>query len=104
MSTTLFAFVTTENNVLADVESVEFESLDASYGILRKDTGEIVIPAGVMLDNPELGVYTFEVDDADHDFFYEVCTQSYAGRQQDQLHHVPALCAGAAERFAKRVS
>jgi hypothetical protein len=89
MSTTLFAIVTTENGVLVDVTSVELCSEDASYGIRRKDTGEIVIPAGVMLDNPSIGLYSFEVDDDDHDFFYEAAIK--VTRTGDKISYITFL-------------
>ncbi len=47
------------SGALVDVTSVKFKNLNATAGIIRNDTGEVVVASGVALTRTSLGTYTY---------------------------------------------
>ncbi len=48
--------------VATDAFAVTLSSEDASFGILRNDTNEIIIASGATVDHPDLGAYSYTFD------------------------------------------
>ena len=70
MSETTITFENRVNDVLTNVDSVEFCDATNSWGVLRKDNGAIVIPAETALGNPSVGVYSYTFEDPAPDLIY----------------------------------
>ena len=55
----------TDNGMTVNAYSVIFSDKDGLYGIKRKDTGEIIVPAGTVAENPSVGRYEYPLDAID---------------------------------------
>ena len=63
MSTTKLEWQVDINQFPQDIDSVVLEDPTAAYGVIRKDTSDVIVSAGVPMTNPATGYYTYSFVD-----------------------------------------
>jgi hypothetical protein len=81
MSTTLLSFVASNGADLFDPTSVELSDQDGSFGVRRTDTGEVIVPSGTPMSNPQMGLWTYEFTDPSEGLSYECAIKVDAGAE-----------------------
>jgi hypothetical protein len=85
MSMTLLSLVATDSGLLFNPESVVLADSSGEFGVRRTDTGDVVVPSGTVMNNPQQGLWAYEFEDPADGISYECAITIESGDETVRL-------------------
>lgn len=85
MSTTTIRRRFKIGGILSNADSAVLSDPNGEYGVRRRDTGEVVVPAGTPMSNPSAGVYTYTFTDPASRLEYEFYVRFTDGGEEHYI-------------------
>jgi hypothetical protein len=102
MSQTVINFTHIVDGIPTNATSVKFSDPTATFGLQRKDTLAILIPAGTALTRTGVGQYAYSLDDPDSDLTYRYYLEIVYGSQTSYIERETSIGQAAQLEIATR--